>query len=206
MISPTADLKGEVLKKTGKIFVISAPSGTGKTTLCNKILGDFPDIRFSISCTTRPKRSGELDGRDYHFIDKKKFELMAKQGDFAEWAEVHGEFYGTRTSDIEKAEKEGTDIILDIDWQGARQIKEKLGRGVFIFILPPDISELERRLKKRGKDSDEVIRKRLENAREELTHVSWYDHNIINDDIGKATEALKAIINAEKRRTHPLKS
>ncbi len=180
---------------------MSAPSGAGKTTLCNKILAEFPDICFSISCTTRPKRSGEVDGRDYHFIGKKKFEAMAEQGAFAEWAEVHEEFYGTRTSDIEKSEEEGTDIILDIDWQGARQIKEKLGRGVFIFILPPDISELERRLKKRGKDSDEVIRKRLDNAREELTHASWYDHTIINDDIDKATEALQSIIIAERRRS-----
>lgn len=161
----------------------------------------FPDIKFSISCTTRDKRAGETDGVDYHFISEDKFRKMISEGAFAEWAEVHDKLYGTKIEDIRKATEEGHDIILDIDWQGARQIRERIGGGVYIFILPPSIEELERRLRERGKDSEEIIRKRINNAREELSHSSWYDYSITNDNLPAAANALKSIVVAERCRT-----
>lgn len=189
------------MKRKGILFVISAPSGAGKTTLCQELMNAFPDIKFSISCTTRDKRAGETDGVDYHFISEDKFRKMISEGAFAEWAEVHDKLYGTKIEDIRKATEEGHDIILDIDWQGARQIRERIGGGVYIFILPPSIEELERRLRERGKDSEEIIRKRINNAREELSHSSWYDYSITNDNLPAAANALKSIVVAERCRT-----
>jgi len=189
------------LKRKGILFVISAPSGAGKTTLCRELMNTFPDLKFSISYTTRDKRKGEVDGKDYHFTPEESFRKMISEGAFAEWAEVHGKLYGTKTEDIKKATREGNDIILDIDWQGARQIREKMGEGVYIFILPPGIEELEKRLRERGKDSEEIIRKRVRNAGEEMSHSSWYDYNITNDDLPLAANALKSIIVAERCRT-----
>lgn len=187
-------------KRKGILFVVSAPSGAGKTTLCNEILKNFRDIRFSISCTTRKKRDGEVEGVDYHFINRTTFERMVKEGAFAEWAEVHGELYGTTISEIEKTEKEGIDLILDIDWQGAAQIKEKLKKGIYIFILPPSLPILEKRLKNRGKDSEESIIQRLENAKDEIKHANWYDYNVTNDDLKDAFVCMKSIIIAERCR------
>lgn len=186
--------------KKGIIFIISAPSGAGKTTLCKDLMLSFPDIKFSISCTTRRMRPGETDGRDYHFISKDQFKKIATEGGFAEWAEVHGELYGTTISELEKAGKEGFDLILDIDWQGASQIKEKLSDGVYIFIHPPSLEELENRLRKRGKDSDETIKRRLRNAKEEMSHSDWYDHNITNDKLTEAMARLKSIVETERYR------
>lgn len=189
------------MKRKGILFVISAPSGAGKTTLCREVMNAFPDIKFSISCTTRDKREGEVDGRDYHFINEENFRKMITEGAFAEWAEVHGKLYGTKVEDINKAVEAGNDIILDIDWQGARQIKERMGKGVYVFILPPSIEELENRLRGRGKDSEETIRKRIKNAKEEISHSSWYDYNITNDNLSIASNTLKSIIMAERCRT-----
>ncbi len=186
--------------KIGIIFIISAPSGAGKTTLCKDLMLEFPDIKFSISCTTRKMRPGEIDGRDYHFISKDQFKKIADEGGFAEWAEVHGELYGTTVSELKKGAKEGFDLILDIDWQGARQIKEKLSDAVYIFIHPPSLDELENRLRKRGKDSDETIKKRLKNAKEEISHSEWYDHNITNDELTEAMALLKSIVKTERCR------
>ena len=186
--------------KIGIIFIISAPSGAGKTTLCKDLMLEFPDIKFSISCTTRRMRPGEIDGRDYHFISKDQFKKIADEGGFAEWAEVHGELYGTTVSELKKGAKEGFDLILDIDWQGARQIKEKLSDAVYIFIHPPSLDELENRLRKRGKDSDETIKKRLKNAKEEISHSEWYDHNITNDELTEAMALLKSIVKTERCR------
>lgn len=188
------------MEKRGIIYIMSAPSGAGKTTLCKELMQTFPDIKFSISCTTRQIRAGETDGIDYHFISKNQFKKIADEGGFAEWAEVHGELYGTTVSELKKAGSEGFDLILDIDWQGARQIKEKLSGGVYIFIHPPSLDELEKRLKKRGKDSDETIKKRLSNAKEEISHSDWYDHNIINDNLEEAKARLKSIVRAERSR------
>ena len=188
------------MKKKGTVFIISAPSGAGKTTLCKDLMTAFPDIKFSISCTTRKARPGETDGIDYHFISRDEFKKIADEGGFAEWAEVHGELYGTTVRELKKTVKEGFDLILDIDWQGARQIKEKIDGCVYIFIHPPSLDELENRLRKRGKDSDETIKKRLKNAREEISHSSWYDHNIINDDLEDAMTRLKSIVETERYR------
>jgi len=157
-------------------------------------------MRLSVSCTTRRKRGGEVDGKDYHFISGDRFKEMVRGGAFAEWAEVHGEFYGTTRETIEKAEKEGVDLVLDIDWQGARQIKESLNKGVYLFILPPSLDELERRLKKRGNDSEEVIKRRLENAKAETLQAKWYDYNVLNDDLDRAIDQVKSIIIAERCR------
>ena len=188
------------MEKRGTIFIMSAPSGAGKTTLCKELMQAFPDIKFSISCTTRQMRSGETDGTDYHFISKDEFKKIVNEGGFAEWAEVHGELYGTTVSELKKAGKEGFDLILDIDWQGARQIKEKLKGGVYIFIHPPSLDELENRLRKRGKDNDETIKRRLSNAKEEMSHSGWYDHNITNDKLTEAMARLKSIVTAERYR------
>ena len=185
-------------KRKGILFVISAPSGAGKTTLCAEVMKIFPDIRMSVSCTTRKMRQGERDGVDYHFINHDQFKDMIKKGAFAEWAEVHGELYGTSVETIRKAEEEGIDLILDIDWQGAKQIKGSLNTGVYIFILPPDINELEKRLKDRGKDSEETIKKRLNNAKEEIAHAPSYDYNIINDKLKESVSSLEAIIKDER--------
>ncbi len=190
-------------RRRGILFVISAPSGAGKTTLCRELMKAFPDLNLSVSYTTREKRRGEVDGRDYRFIDRKSFQKMIDEGQFAEWAEVHGELYGTSIKSIREAEREGRDLILDIDWQGAKQIKERIGKGVYIFILPPSMEELERRLRSRGKDSDEVIERRLKNAEEELRHAEWYDYNVMNDDLDEALSCLKAIVIAERCRTTP---
>ena len=186
------------MERKGIIFIISAPSGAGKTTLCKDLMLEFPDIKFSISCTTRKMRPGEIDGRDYHFTSKDQFKKIADEGGFAEWAEVHGELYGTTVKELKKAGEEGFDLILDIDWQGARQIKDKLRDGVYIFIHPPSLEELENRLRKRGKDSDETIKKRLRNAKEEMSHSGWYDHNITNDDLTEAMARLKSIVKKER--------
>lgn len=187
-------------KRKGILFVISAPSGAGKTTLCKEIMKLFPEIELSVSCTTRPKRRGEVDGRDYHFIDKDRFREMIDEGAFAEWAEVHGELYGTTVDTLNAAEGKGIDLILDIDWQGAKEIKKKLDRGVYIFILPPSMKELEKRLRSRGQDSKEVVNKRLENAKAEVEQAVWYDHSIVNDNLEEAVKCLESIIIAERRR------
>ncbi len=187
-------------RRRGILFVISAPSGAGKTTLCAEAMKIFPEINLSVSCTTRNKRRGEIDGKDYHFINRDDFRKMIEAGAFAEWAEVHGELYGTTVETLKTAEAEGKDLILDIDWQGAKQIKESLKRGVYIFILPPSLAELKKRLEERGKDTQEVIARRLNNAREEIEHAPLYDYNIINDDLDESVLSLKSIIVAERCR------
>lgn len=192
-------MNGDV-KRRGILFVISAPSGAGKTTLCGELMKIFPDIRMSVSCTTRSMRQGEVDGKDYHFISRNRFKEMIKEGAFAEWADVHGELYGTSIETIRKSAEEGTDLILDIDWQGAEQIRKSLKTGVYIFILPPSIAELEKRLKGRGKDTEQVIKRRLDNAKMEIEHAPSYDYNIINDNLKESVTCLKSIIIAERCR------
>ncbi|RUM88612.1 MAG: guanylate kinase, partial [Thermovibrio sp.] len=155
-------------KLKGLLIVISAPSGTGKTTLVHMLLKEFPDLEFSVSYTTRPPRPGEVDGRDYHFVDRKTFERMIEEGDFLEWAEVYGNLYGTSRTQVLKALNEGKDVILDIDTQGALQVKKNFPEAVLIFILPPSLKELERRLRNRGTDDEETIERRLKTAREEI--------------------------------------
>lgn len=189
------------MKRNGILFVISAPSGAGKTSLCRQIIDIFPDMRHSVSFTTRPRRAGETDGVDYHFVSQETFDAMVVEGAFAEWARVHGNCYGTALETLEQARFAGVDLLLDIDCQGAAQLKCSCPDGVFIFILPPSFEELERRLRGRNTDSAEVIARRLANARREIDEMLWYDYLVVNDDLGRAVEDFKGIILAEGCRT-----
>lgn len=189
----------------GSLFVISAPSGAGKTSLCKEVIDFFPLLRQSVSYTTRPMRPGEVDGIDYHFVTAEVFAAMVERGEFAEWAEVHGNRYGTALSTLAEAMTQGEDVLLDIDCQGAEQLRQTCRQAVFIFILPPSLDELMRRLQGRQTDSEEVIRRRLANARHEIAQVPLYDFVVINDQFATALEQLKAIIVAERCRVrrHP---
>src|SRR5512136_1382112 len=189
------------MNREGITFIISAPSGAGKTTLCRELLDFFPELRHSISFTTRQIRAGEVEGRDYFFVSREEFLRMVEAGEFAEWAEVHGNMYGTALATLESYRRDGIDVILDIDCQGARQLKEKYDGGVFIFILPPSYEELRRRLDGRDADSPEVIERRLGNAAGEIRESRWYDYIIVNDVFSRAVEELKSVIVAERCRT-----
>ena len=184
----------------GILFVVSAPSGAGKTSLCRELVDSLTDLRQSISFATRKCRHGEADGVDYHFISSATFRDMIDQKQFAEWAEVHGNYYGTSLQTLEDAAKNGIDLLLDIDCQGAAQIKKNFHRGVFIFILPPDYDELEKRLRHRGTETDEVIERRLANARKEIPEARWYDYLVVNDNFQAARDRLIAIVTAERCR------
>lgn len=187
--------------REGILFVVSAPSGAGKTSLCRELIDSFSDLRQSTSFTTRGKRDGEKDGVDYFFTNPKDFQGMIDQQLLAEWAEVHGNYYGTSLETLNLSSEQGTDLLLDIDCQGAAQLKKSYQRGVFIFILPPDFSELKKRLYGRGTDDDSVIQRRLENAEKEILEAPWYDYLVINDDFNSAKEKLVAIITAERCRS-----
>ena len=186
--------------RTGTLLVISAPSGAGKSTLIARLRKDFPGFAFSVSSPTRSPREGEVDGRDYHFITKDLFLDRISSGSFAEWAEVHGNYYGTPKQEVQDTLASGRDMILDIDVQGARQVRENMGIGRFVFLFPPSRKALESRLTGRGTDSDEVIARRLENAEEEIRQSAMFDHWIVNDDLDRAYEELKAVYMAAKTR------
>ena len=185
----------------GNLFIISAPSGTGKTTILKKIIAAMPNVVFSVSHTTRSPRTGEQDGVDYFFTDKNVFRAMQQQNRFLEWAEVHGNLYGTSISAVQAATEQGLDIILDIDVQGALQVKEKWGeKGIFIFISPPSLEELARRLAGRSTETEAMIAKRLTNAKVEIKSIGNYDYVIVNDAVDNAVAVLKSIIIAERSR------
>lgn len=190
------------MKREGILYIISAPSGAGKTTLCKEVIDIFRDLRHSVSYTTRQARPGEVHGRDYFFVPKEEFERMVAAGEFAEWAEVHGNLYGTALKTLDRYRAEGVDVILDIDCQGARQLRESHTGGVFIFILPPSFAELRRRLDFRNSDSPEVIARRIDCAASEIREARWYDYIIVNDVFSKAVEELKSVIVAERCRTN----
>jgi guanylate kinase len=191
-------------RKRGRLFVITAPSGAGKSSLINALLKenpprqDAPPLGLSISYTTRPPRPGEKNGREYHFVDDKTFLAMRERGEFLESAEVHGNRYGTSKKVIEEALEHGQDLLLEIDWQGARQVRGLYPDCVGIFILPPSIEELERRMRARGQDSEAVIRRRVDNAREELAHSHEFNYAIINKDFDTARRELTSIIRKER--------
>ena len=170
------------LKRRGLLFVLSSPSGAGKSTIARMLLAADPGIALSVSATTRPIREGEVDGRDYHFVTDEQFEAMVANGDFLEWAHVFGRRYGTLTSEVRKSIESGCDVLLDIDWQGTQQLKQVDPDIVRVFILPPSMPELERRLRARGTDSDEVIAGRMARAAAEISHWAEYDYVLINDD------------------------
>ena len=197
----SSDQAKSAAARGGIIFVISAPSGAGKTSLCKELIDFFPTLRHSVSYTTRPARQGEVEGVDYHFITLERFRAMIAAGAFAEWAEVHGNFYGTALASLDAARQAGEDILLDIDCQGAEQLRQSLDQGVFIFILPPSVEELRRRLVHRNTDSQEVIERRIANAKGEISHAPRYDYLVVNDDFPRALAELKAVVVAEGLRT-----
>ena len=181
------------------MFVLSSPSGAGKTTLSRMLLKADRNIALSVSVTTRPKRRGEVNGRDYHFIDPGRFTTMAKSGELLEWAEVFDHRYGTPRRPVEQALGAGRDVLFDIDWQGTQQMREKArGDLVSVFVLPPSARELERRLHTRAQDSDEVIRGRMAKAADEMSHWAEYDYVIVNRDLDHAFAELRAILAAER--------
>jgi len=187
-------------KGKGILFVISSTSGGGKTTLVRRLLKCLPDLALSVSHTTREPREGEVDGSDYYFIDKDEFIKIIESGGFLEWAEVYGEYYGTSRLAVENITEQGRDVLLDIDVQGGRQIRDRVLEAVLIFIIPPERDELIRRLRKRGTESPSQLEKRLSAAREELALMPFYDYAIRNDDLEEAVEALRSIIIAERCR------
>ena len=181
--------------------MISAPSGAGKTSICREILALLPGLRQSVSYTTRAMRPGERDGVDYHFVSLESFQKMVDDGAFVEWAEVHGNCYGTARTFLEQASTEGADVLLDIDFQGAEQLRSSGLSGVFIFILPPDMDELRKRLACRNTDDEEVIARRLANAVGEIAEALNFDYLVINDVLEQAVEKVWAIMIAETART-----
>jgi guanylate kinase len=185
----------------GNLFIISAPSGTGKTTILKRVISELESIVFSVSHTTRAPRIGEKEGVDYFFVEKDTFETMQKQGLFLEWAEVHANLYGTSSHAVKELTEQGKDVILDIDVQGARQVMDKVREKVFfVFIAPPSLQELEKRLANRGTESESVISTRLKNAHDEMKSLEHYDYVIVNEQVDRAVEVLKSIIIAERSR------
>lgn len=188
------------MQKSGILFVLSAPSGAGKTTIFRELLVRQAYLRESISYTTRAMRAGECDGVDYHFVSREQFDRMVTAGDFAEWAEVHGNCYGTARATLLQAFAAGQDVLLDIDVQGAAQLRASGLDGVFIFILPPGMEELRQRLAGRNTDSQEVIERRMKNAVSEIREAARFDYIVVNDDLDQAIATVQAIIAAEKVR------
>lgn len=189
------------MKREGLILILSAPSGAGKTSLCRELFKTFPDMKESISYTTRAPRPGEVDGEAYCFVSEEIFDRMIVEDAFAEWAEVHGNKYGTALRTLEDARKNGIDLVLDIDCQGAQKLKEQFDGGVYVFIMPPSMEELRRRLEHRSSDAQEVIERRIVRAAEEIKAARWYDYIIFNDDFEIACRELASIVIAHRRKT-----
>lgn len=184
----------------GTLFIVTAPSGAGKTTLVRGLLQRDPRVQLSISYTTRAPRPGEQDGREYNFVDVPTFRALRDRGEFLEWAEVHGNYYATSRVWLKQQVEAGRDTLLEIDWQGAQQVRRLLPEAIGIFILPPSLAALEARLNGRGKDSAEVIARRLAAAKEEISHVDEFDYVIINDHFEEALRDMVAIVRAERLR------
>ncbi|GGB95111.1 guanylate kinase [Novosphingobium endophyticum] len=199
--SQTSHAAGDTLARRGLMFILSSPSGAGKTTISRMLLERDAHIRMSVSCTTRPPRAGEVDGSDYHFISQTQFDKMVEAEEFLEWATVFGHSYGTPKAQVKAGLKEGQDYIFDIDWQGTQQLYQKLERDVVrVFLLPPSIDELHRRLTGRGTDSPEVIAARMERARSEISHWDGYDYVVVNDDVDACFAKVEQILAAERMR------
>jgi guanylate kinase len=193
-------------RRRGVLLALSSPSGAGKTTLSKRLISQNPDVILSVSATTRRPRPGEVDGQDYHFTDVDVFKAKVEAGDFFESAEVFGRYYGTPKAEVLQAIDEGRDVVFDIDWQGAQAIAEQAPEDtVRVFILPPSLNLLEDRLRKRGQDTDEIIKERMARAKDEISHWDEYDYVIVNDDFARALEKLNQILHAErlKRNRHP---
>lgn len=179
--------------RSGVALVVCAPSGAGKTTLVKRLLNEFDRFAYSVSYTTRPPREGEVDGRDYHFVQREKFRSLAEEGFFAEWAEVHGNYYGTPLAAVRENLAAGRDVLFDVDVQGAKQLRAGSLGARFVFVLPPSRQILEQRLRGRGTDSDEVVQRRLANALGELREAHWFDAVVINDDLEVAYDELRSL-------------
>jgi guanylate kinase len=190
-----------VKKRRGLLLVVSAPSGAGKTSLCRAITDSLENLTHSISYATRKPRPGEIDGRDYHFVSPERFQDMIRDGDFAEWAEVHSNLYGTSRRVLDDMVGKGIDVILDIDTQGAKQIKQKYKDAIYVFIMPPSFDVLEERLRNRNSDKEDEIKKRMRRAHEEIKDYTMYDYLVVNHDFDRALTELRSIVTAERCRT-----
>ncbi len=200
MDAPTEPSAGR--DRRGLLIVLSSPSGAGKTTLSRMLMNSDPAITMSVSTTTRPKRPGEEEGTDYHFVDDSEFDRLIEAGEFVEWAHVFGFRYGTPKAPVKDALRDGRDILFDIDWQGTQQLKAAMGEDlVSIFLLPPSLAELERRLRERGTDSEAIIRGRMSRADSEISHWPEYEYVLINEDAMRCLEQVRSIIDAERLRT-----
>ena len=186
----------------GNLFILSAPSGAGKSSLINALLSQHADMQLSVSHTTRAPRAGEMDGVHYHFVSVEQFKAAIAADEFVEWAEVFGNYYGTSKRAIADELAKGRDVFLDIDWQGARQIRQLVPSVHSIFILPPSVTELERRLNQRGQDSQEVIAKRMQQAKSEISHVTEYDSVLVNDDFQQCLQDLQHVVLAKRLQLH----
>ena len=185
--------------RRGLMFVLSSPSGAGKTTLSRMLMERVSDLQMSVSATTRAKRPGEVEGKDYYFVDQKRFDEMVANGDLLEWAPVFGKSYGTPRVPVETALAEGRDVLFDIDWQGTQQLREKAGTDVVsVFILPPSAADLEKRLHTRAQDSEEVIRSRMDRASHEMSHWAEYDYIVVNRNVDEAFAEVQSILKAER--------
>jgi guanylate kinase len=193
------DRRADAITRRGLMLVLSSPSGAGKTTLSRRLLASDPDVELSVSVTTRPPRAGEVDGRDYHFIDAARFDALVKGGELLEWAGVFDNSYGTPRKPVDDAIAQGRDMLFDIDWQGTQQLREKARSDlVSVFVLPPSIQELERRLHSRAQDDDVIIGRRMAKAADEMSHWAEYDYVVINRDLDRAFAEVQAILAAER--------
>jgi guanylate kinase len=189
----------EGVERRGLMFVLSSPSGAGKTTLSRMLVAETPALQMSVSATTRPMRPGEVEGKDYYFVDQRRFDAMIAKRELLEWATVFGNRYGTPRAPVEASLAAGHDILFDIDWQGTQQLRSRSPNDVVsVFILPPTVAALEQRLHTRAQDSEEVIRGRMKKAGDEMSHFDAYDYIVVNDNIGIAFEAVKSILRAEQ--------
>lgn len=198
MMQQSNNERGNNMMQPGILIVLSGPSGTGKGTICRELLRNYPNLHYSISATTRQPREGEIDGINYWFISHEKFRQMINDNEFLEWAEVYGNYYGTPRDYVMDLLNNGKNVILEIDTQGAMQIKNKFPQAVFIYIVPPSLDELANRIHKRGTESIDVIKRRLGCVRSELSYVNNYNYIVVNDEVSKAVEQIQAIISAEK--------
>ncbi|MCV6602543.1 MAG: guanylate kinase [Cohaesibacter sp.] len=190
-----------VMDRRGLMLVLSSPSGAGKSTISRHLLDSDRNLQLSVSATTREKRTSEIDGVHYHFTSERHFHAMRERGDLLEWAEVHSNFYGTPCDPVEEALSNGQDVLFDIDWQGTVQLRKAAKKDVVsIFILPPSMDELKNRLVRRAEDKEEVIQRRLENAKVEIAHWDEYDYVIVNDDLERAFKAVSSILEAERHK------
>lgn len=193
------------MQRRGLMLVLSSPSGAGKTTISRRLLDEEPELDMSVSVTTRPQRKGEVEGVDYYFVDRQRFDAMASQGELLEHATVFENSYGTPTRPVEAALAAGRDVLFDVDWQGAQQMRTRRRADIVsVFILPPSTAELERRLRTRGRDPDDVIAKRMDKAANEISHYAEYDYVVINDEVDRCLAEVRAILHAERVKTERL--